>query len=151
MLPPQTARSVGFRCLLLTCLAAAACSAPAPDLEPPTPTKRQLESIGDAYVRATIKLNRPPAKMEEFLPSLAEHGKPDQILRSPNDGQPFEIVWGNELRMLKATGNDVPIIAYEKVGKDGVRHVLRGRSEVLQLSESALKAGKFPPGYKFPF
>src|SRR4051812_46761988 len=73
MPPAQTARSVGFRCLLLTFLGAAGCSSPAPDLEPPTPTKRQLESVGDAYVRATIKLNRPPAKMEEFLPSLAEH------------------------------------------------------------------------------
>jgi|GEM_PF-283481 len=119
--------------------------------DPPTPTERQLESIGDAYVRATIKLDHPPGSLPELMPWLKEQGNPEEILRSPNDGQNFEIVWKVELRRLKARGSDVPIVAYERLGKDGTRHVLRGRSEVLRVSESELKSAKFPDGYQFPF
>jgi hypothetical protein len=110
-----------------------------------------LQYIGVSYVRATLRLNRPPARLDELLPDLQELGKADQILVSPNDGQPFEIVWGVELRKLKARGSAVPILAYEKTGKNGKRHVLRGRTEVLEMTDSELKAGKFPPDYKFPF
>lgn len=116
-----------------------------------TPNAKNLEKIGDAYVRASNTLRHPPNNLEELLPSLNDFGKPEEILVSSVDGQKFEIVWGVELRMLQAKGNDIPIIAYERNGKDGKRNVLRGRSEVLLLSESKLKSGKFPEGYKFPF
>jgi hypothetical protein len=141
-------RSVGYG--LLGSLLALGCSSSATP-EPPTPTAINLQAIGDAYVRATQRLTRPPANLNELLPSLKEHGKVEQLLRSPSDGVNFEIVWGIELRMLKARGSDVPIVAYERFGKDGLRHVLRGRSEVLLLSEGSLKAAKFPEDYKFPF
>jgi hypothetical protein len=136
--------------LLLGCLVVLGCGSTTQQ-EPPTPTHQNLQAIGDAYVRATQSFNRPPTSLNELLPSLRQHGKTDQLLRSPNDNTPFEIVWGIELRMLKATGNAVPIVAYERNGKDGLRYVLRGRSEVLHLSESALKGCTFPADYKFPF
>lgn len=137
---------------LVTCALALGCNRGGNvERDPPTPTERQLESIGDAYVRATIKLDHPPGSLTELMPWLKEQGNPEEILRSPNDGQNFEIVWGVELRRLKARGSDIPIIAYERLGKDGTRHVLRGRSEVLRMSESELRSAKFPDGYSFPF
>jgi hypothetical protein len=116
-----------------------------------SPARPNLEKIGDAYVRATIQFNHPPNSLEELLPALKSHGNPDEILISPVDGQKFEIVWGVELRMLKAQGNEIPIVAYERTGKDGKRHVLRGRADVLLMDEKTLKGAKFPAGYTFPF
>lgn len=111
------------------------------------PTHLALEKIGDAYIRA----NGPPKSKADLLPILKHFGKPDEVLKSPNDGQEFIIVYGVELRMLKATGNDVPVVAFEKSGKGGKRYVLRGRNSVSQLSDSELRAATFPAGYKFPF
>jgi hypothetical protein len=94
-----------------------------------------------------MKLNRPPANAKELLPFVQEMGKPADILRSPNDGQDFVVVWGVELRKLKETGNAVPVVAYEKVGKDGKRHVLRGRADVVLMTDGELKGAVFPSGY----
>ncbi len=85
------------------------------------------------------------------MPYLEQQGNPAEILHSPNDDADFEIVWNVELRQLKAKGNDIPVVAYEKRGKDGKRFVLRGRSEILELTESSLKSATFPAGYNFPF
>jgi hypothetical protein len=116
-----------------------------------TPIERNLEHIGNAYLYATNRLTRPPQNLDELMPELKKQGSPDELLLSPNDGEKYEIVWGVELRGMKATGSDIPIIAYEKKGKGGTRYVLRGRREVLQMSASTLKAAKFPSGYQFPF
>jgi hypothetical protein len=135
-------------CLLLGCLGCGGRSGPS---DSPSPTAERLEKIGDAYVRATTLHNRPPRNLEELLPALKYYGKTEELLVSPNDGAPFHIVWGVELRRLKAKGKAIPIIAYEKTGKDGKRHVLRGRNEVLLLSAGELKSATFPPDYTFPF
>jgi hypothetical protein len=137
-------------CVLLGGLAAAGCGSRTPEA-PPSEIEKKLDAIGDAYLRATVRLHKPPQNLDDLLPSLQEFGNPDDLLRSPDDNQPFEIVWGVELRRLKARGSDIPIIAFEKVGKDGKRHVLRGRSEVLRLTTGELKSARFPDGYNFPF
>jgi len=147
-------RFTGFWCLLLGCLAAAGCNSSTgtpPPADEETPTSKNLDRIGDAYQRANIRLNHPPANLDDLLQDLREQGKPDELLRSPNDGEKYEIVWGVELRRLKAQGNDVPVVAYEKRGKDGRRYVLRGAHDIKICSESQLKGAKFPPGYVFPF
>jgi hypothetical protein len=148
MLPWQ-AKLLGACCLLLGCLAAG-CGSPATP-PPPSPTALKLQAIGKAYVDATVRQNRPPANLDELLPSLQEQGDPHEFLVSPSDGNQFEIVWSVELRRLKAYGSEVPVIAFERQGKDGKRYVLRGRADVVQLSDSALKSSRLPEGYKFPF
>jgi hypothetical protein len=124
----------------------------------PTECQKRLRIIGDTYVRATQKLNRPPNNLSEFMPTLKDYvkaqpsaGKADEILKSPNDGQLFEIVWGVMLLQLKDRGSDVPIVAFERVGANGERNVLRGSRETLLMSERELRSGKFPDGYKPPF
>lgn len=111
------------------------------------PTHLALEKIGNAYVR----VQGVPKSKADLLPILKSFGKPEDILKSPNDGQEFVIVYGVELRMMKATGNDVPVVAFEKTGKDGKRFVLRGRDAVSQLSDAELRGATFPQGYKLPF
>ena len=151
-MPARQVRSIRIWCVLFVCLSPVGCGKKGPSTEPLTPTEENLETIGEAYTRATIRLNRPPENLNDLLPSLREgRGKPDELLRSPNDGENFEIVWGVELRMLKAKGNDIPVIAYEKKGKGGKRHVLRGRSGLLVLTETELRSAKFPEGYKLSF
>jgi hypothetical protein len=134
---------------LVACVAGVGCGGARP--EPASPAGQHLERIGNAYLRATIGFNHPPANEKELLPFLREQGKPEELLRSPADGEPFVLVWGVELRRLTATGNDVPVVAYEKTGKDGKRHVLRGRADVSLLTDRELKNATFPKGYLFPF
>jgi hypothetical protein len=147
---PIRAKPLGVVCVLCAALVSVGCGKGA-SAKLETPTAKNLEKIGDAYLRACTRLNRPPANMAELMLDLKDQGVPAEILRSPNDGAEFEIVWGVELRRLRAKGNDVPIIAYEKRGKDGKRYVLRGRDEPLELSDSELRSAKFPDGYVLPF
>lgn len=133
--------------VFLAWCAALGCGAPGTPVDKVDPTAKNLDRIGDAYVRATMTLRRPPENLQELEPVLAMQGKPEDILRSPNDGEDFVIVWGVELRRLKAQGNAVPVVAYEKKGKDGKRYVLRGRAEVILLTDGQLKAATFPAGY----
>jgi hypothetical protein len=148
---PRRARPFGVCWVLVGCLAVAGCRARPIERKELSPAGQHLEKIGDAYLRATTHLDRPPKNLEELVDVMKIYSKPEEILRSPGDGENFEIVWGVELRRMTATGRDIPIVAYEKVGKDGRRHVLRGRTEVLLLTPGELKSAKFPPGYKFPF
>ena len=136
-------------------LAAAGCGDGVRYVEPTTPpseNQQRLNYIGDAYLRSTMRLNRAPKSVAELAPTFKSLGlKGEDFLKSADDGKPFEIVWGSDLRSLQGSGSEIPIIAFERDGKDGKRHVLRGRSEVLLMSESELRSGKFPDGYKLPF
>lgn len=114
---------------------------------PTDPTYLALEKIGNAYIR----IAPPPQKKAELVAALKSFGKPEEILKSPNDGHEFIIVYGVKLQMLKATGNEVPVVAFEKFGKDGKRYVLRGRNGITQLTDDELRDAKFPDGYKLPF
>lgn len=119
---------------------------------PASDTQRRLNSIGDAYQRASMRLNRAPKSVQDIAQGLKEQGlKLDETLKSADDGLPFEIVWGTDLRAIKGSGSDIPIVAFERQGKEGKRHVLRGRSEILLMTESEIRSGKFPDGYKPPF
>jgi hypothetical protein len=138
----------GLACLV-TALNGCGSQVTAPGLD--SPSAKRLERIGDAYLRATVHLNKPPASDKELLPFLKEQGKPEELSMSPVDKEKYVIVWGVELRMLKATGTAVPVVAYEKKGADGKRHVLRGRSDVYLLTEGELRNSVLPAGHSFPF
>ena len=74
-------------------------------------------------------------------------------LISPNDGEEFQIVWGVQVVNQNSKKNEVPVLAFEKRGKDGKRHrYLRGRLRIsVLLTEEELKAAVCPPGYTLPF
>jgi hypothetical protein len=135
--------------LLLGSLGAAGCGPSGTPVAEDDPTRRNLEAIGDAYVRTTQKLGHPPRDTDknDFLTVLKMYGDPAKLSRSASDQQEFVIVWGVELRSMKAKGDAIPIVAFEKTGKDGKRYVLRGHGDVILMTDGQLRAAAFPAGY----
>ena len=118
-------------------------------IEPLTtdPTVIALDKIGSAYIRGTP----PPKTKAELLAIFKLSSFPKELLISPNDGQEFIIVYDVELKGLKVSGAQLPVVAFEKSGKDGKRYVLRGMNTIVQLTDEQLKSSVFPAGYNFPF
>lgn len=118
-------------------------------IEPITtdPTIIALDKIGGAYIRGTP----PPKTKADLLAIFKISNFPKELLISPNDGQEFIIVYDVELKGLKVGDAQLPVVAFEKSGKDGKRYVLRGMNTIVQLTDDQLKSSVFPAGYNFPF
>src|SRR4051812_43883310 len=71
------------------------------------PNTSRVGAIQYAYLEASQKLKRPPAKVEEIRPYLQKLGNPDELLVSPRDGKPYVIVWGLDLE--KGYGEENPV------------------------------------------
>jgi hypothetical protein len=117
---------------------------------PRNPTEERLLEIGGAYVNAATRLGRAPRNFDDLKPNL-ENGATADFLRSPNDGEPFVVLWGVDFRKLPP-GKDDPftVAAYEKNGVDGKRYVLRFPPSVAHLTDEDLQRAAFPPGHKPP-
>jgi hypothetical protein len=113
----------------------------------------QLRTIGIAYAKATSEMERPPQNKEELLLYLKDLAKgfdnPADILVSKVDGEPFVIHYGIDFREVTGKDTEMPVLAYEKQGKDGKRGVLLYRFPYLKTDEEFANC-KFPPGYKSP-
>jgi hypothetical protein len=142
-------KSFGVLGLLVACLVGSGCGSKS--TEPLSPTQQALQKIGAAYTRGSQRLNHPPANRDELLSVLQMMQMNADVLRSPNDGEEFVIVWGVELRNQKMKPDERPVIAFEKVGKDGKRFVLRGTGDIQEMTDSQLKGCTLPPDYKLPF
>jgi hypothetical protein len=113
---------------------------------------QNLQLISSAYSMAANKLKRPPQGAQDITEILKnELGKPDpeNILRSPDDNEPYVIVWGvNFGEVAKARGGNVDVIlAYEAKGKGGKRHVLVPPGQVSLMTDEQFRAAAFPPGH----
>jgi hypothetical protein len=64
-----------------------------------TPGYENLRLIGAAYLEATEKLKAPPGSLNDLKPFLAKHGDLATLLRSPEDGEDYVILWGVDLRV----------------------------------------------------
>lgn len=98
----------------------AGCGRPVQVTELP-PLEQNLQNLVMAYQQAATDLNRGPATWEELRPYVVEYGDPDAISRSPNDGEPFVIVWNIDLGKLEGA---MPVVAHEARGKDGIRKAI---------------------------
>jgi hypothetical protein len=121
----------------------------------------QLKNIGYAYVRATESNGSAPNSKDELMPFLNVPKGPDNpektinpadTFRSPTDGEEFVIHWGVDIRTLNLAGNPdrLPVIVYEKYGKDGKRYVLQGVRQVRHVTDEDFANLPFPPGFKRP-
>src|SRR5436190_13991851 len=103
---------------LLAFLVVAGCSN-AVDVRPTEPTRQRLIALGRAYGQ-TIGRGKTPATLADLEPALKEMGNPDELTKSPRDGQPFVILWGTKL-----TEAESKVFMYEKEGRGGTRFVLK--------------------------
>lgn len=128
-------------CLLGWLVLAGCSSTPPVQVE----NSENLNKVAQAYREATQKLRHPPKNEAELRPFLEKHGDPDALLRSPNDGQPFVIIWGtdpNAERTLKPG-----VIGYEKQGTHGRRFVFTAMG-VMVMGDDDFEEANFPKGHK---
>lgn len=138
------------RCYLGFALLLAGCSS-GTYVVPLSSAEKNLGNIAMAYADFHEKYGRGPKDAEELKPFLSSFGKPEELLVSPNDGQPFVIVWNADPTRGRPLmpHNLWPILAYEKQGKGGKRAVadLRGATKLLGADDFAQLtfAGKHKP------
>lgn len=140
--------TVGPLSLMSICVVVLLGCAKPPEPEKPTPFA-QLEKVGQAYERAQQILQRPPKNLDEIKEFVKELGNPDDILRSPNDHEPYQIIWGVDVTAEQPDGSPKPIIAYEKNGQNGKRFILRAGNVAEEVPDAdfikVLQEGKQRP------
>jgi hypothetical protein len=114
-----------------------------------SPTANRLYTFGKAYIEANAKLNRGAKNLAEVKPYLPP-GTPEDLLRSPNDGEEFVVLWGVDFNKLPPGPDPFYVGAYEKVGSGGKRYVLRFPIGVVQMTEDELRMAVFPPWFSPP-
>src|SRR5262249_53862870 len=117
---------------------------------PLSDSEKKLSSIALAYNEAHTKLGHGPKNAEELKPFLKEFGDPDDLLVSPNDGQPYVIVWGADPSRGGPTAYKGmwQIIAYERKGAGGKRAVTDIRGRPLTIPEEDFAQLTFVQGHK---
>ena len=112
---------------------------------PLSASEQNLSHIVMAYIDANEKLGRPPKNAEELKPYLKEFGNPEELLVSPNDGEPYVVIWGVDPSRGGPTEYQGmwQIIAYEKKGTGGKRAVTDIRGRPLTVPEADFPQLKF--------
>jgi hypothetical protein len=107
-------------------------------------------TIARAYSQYNSKYEKPPTGIGQLQPFLKEVGNPEELFRSPKDGQPYVICWGVDLLAPPNWAKSTPILAYEKYGANGHRYVLTTMRSVLLMSDTEFRQASFPPGHQPP-
>jgi hypothetical protein len=118
---------------------------------PLSPAEKNLTFIAMAYTDAFSRLGHSPKDAEELKPFLKEFGNPDELLVSPNDQQPFVVVWGTK---DPTRGGPTeykgmfPILAYERKGSRGMRAITDIRGRPMRIPEEDFQKLTFIGGHK---
>jgi hypothetical protein len=145
---PYFRRVAGIPTVWLALIALTAMSGCAGKSKQPEENKAadHLRKIGQAFDLA-IHTGRVPHNAEELKSFLKElyPEDPDELLRSPNDGQPYEIMWGVNF-------DDQPdinaIFAHEKNGVAGKRYVITVARIVMHMTDDDFDKASFAEGKK---
>jgi hypothetical protein len=103
-----------------------------------------LATIGRIYVRAERALGHPPANADDLKSHLQAGEDLKALLVSPNDSQPYVIVWGT--KMVSPPDPSV-VMAYERAGANGYRRVLTPTGTRM-VADADFARCVFPPGHK---
>src|SRR4051812_3531509 len=113
-------RCLSWVALLFAFLGMAGCQKAIPGRNP---TQERLYKIGKAYIQTCYQLERGPESFAEIQPNI-EGAESENMLVSPNDGEPFVILWGVDFARLPPGASDpFTVGGYEKKGVDGIRYV----------------------------
>ena len=103
-----------------------------------------------AYINATNHLGHAPKGLAE-IQKYFDGGYTDEVVRSPNDGEEFVILWGIDYNKLPPRRDDpFTVAAYEKHSTGGKDYVLRIPTQVVLMTDAELAKAVFPPGYNPP-
>jgi hypothetical protein len=121
-----------------------------PDVVKFSPAENRLTQIAMAYGDAQSELGHPPKNAEELKPFLKPHGDPDDLLVSPNDGQPYVIVWGADVSRGGPTDYKQlwQVLAYEQKGARGHRAVTDVRGRPMNVPDAEFSSLTFVRGHK---
>jgi hypothetical protein len=108
----------------LAALLVIGCSSSAPNRGELSKEEQAIVNVAQAYRDASNALQRGPANEKELKPYLKQYGDPDQLLVSPNDGQPYQFVWGLTPSRPTKSAFGQRLLVYEKTGKDGKRYAV---------------------------
>ncbi|HEY1376205.1 MAG TPA: hypothetical protein VGF55_05395 [Gemmataceae bacterium] len=108
------------------------------------PSDVSLNTISRIYTRAQQQLGRPPRGADELRPYAKDEGDLDKLLVSPNDNQPYVVVWGAN---MLTPADYYMVVVYERTGANGFRHVLTPTG-TLMLSDADFAKATFPLGHK---
>jgi hypothetical protein len=131
-------------------LAGLAGCGPRTHVVPLSQAEKDLSSVVMAYRDAHAQLGRAPKSADELKPFLAEFGNPDALLTSPNDGQPYVVIWGADPTQGGPTEYQGmwPILAYESKGTGGQRAVSDIRGRPLSVPEADFQKLTFAGRHK---
>jgi hypothetical protein len=110
--------------------------------------EKDLSTIAMAFMDAYGRLGHGPKNADELKPFLKEFGASEAVLVSPNDGEPYVVVWGANPTQGGPTEYQGmwPIIAYESKGAGGKRAVTDIRGRPLTVPEADFPKLKFAGG-----
>jgi hypothetical protein len=136
----------------IICLAAglAGCGKSETNVVALSASEKNLANIVLAYMDAHEELHHNPKNAEELKPFLKRFGDPDQILKSPSDGEPYVIVWGTDTSRGGPTPYQqmFPIFGYERKGSGGKRAIVDVRGRPLTIPAEDFTKLTFVAGHK---
>ena len=140
-------RRVTVPALFLT-FAAGGCGRSDPVETPMPQAEKDLGTISQAYKEAFERTNKAPENFEDLRPYLKSLGRtPEDIQVSPNDGQPYVVLWGCDPTRGGSSGAQALtlIVCHEKTGKDGKRAVSDTRGRVATVTDEEFARLRFIP------
>jgi hypothetical protein len=108
--------------------------------------EKDVGTISQAYKEAFERTNKAPESFEDLRPYLKSLGRtPEDIQVSPNDGQPYVVLWGCDPTRGGSSGAQglTLIVCHEKTGKDGKRAVSDNRGRVATVTDEEFAKLRF--------
>ena len=133
---------------LLTIFSTGGCGKSEPNVTLMPAAEKDLGTISQAFKEAYERSNKAPESFEDLRPYLKSLGRtPEDIQVSPNDGQPYVVMWGCDPTRGGSGGAQALtlIVCHEKTGKDGKRAVSDTRGRVATVTDEEFTRLKFIP------
>jgi hypothetical protein len=114
-----------------------------------TPAEKNIAHVLMAYSDACSRLGRGPKNLEELKPFLKELNVSEDMLVSPNDGEPYVIAWGAGVQGGPTEYKGMfPILGYESKGTARGRVIADVRGCAMTIPQEDFAKVQFVRGHK---